>query len=284
MKPYAYESGGIESETIGRCQREVNCGYHLKPKDYFSSIGDMVNNQVTFTPLISRHMYVLPKKMAEKCLSNTEKSTLLIFLNKTGIDFSDIFKKYHVGSTISGQTVFLQFDGAVYRTGKIIKYLENGRRDKSVGLPAFWLHKKDPDYNDETQELRQCLFGRHLLDKAELICIVESEKTALICSGVFNQKNVEWMATGGRTQLSGIALSEMAKKKVLLFPDDDSILYWSDRVRAFPNCEVVDTSIFNSQRIKGADLADYILSTDDSLRNRLFSFVKNKIKSTISLF
>ena len=49
-----------------------------------------------------------------------------------------------------------------------------GKRVKNLELPVYWVHKaiKQPEF-----ELRQCLFGSHLLiDKTKPIAIVESEK------------------------------------------------------------------------------------------------------------
>lgn len=34
------ETGNPLAEDIGRCDREINCGYHKKPKDYFADGGN----------------------------------------------------------------------------------------------------------------------------------------------------------------------------------------------------------------------------------------------------
>lgn len=54
----------------------------------------------------------------------------------------------------------------------------------------------------EDWELTQCLFGEHLLplypDKP--VALVESEKTAVICSGLMPR--FLWRATGGKQQIN----------------------------------------------------------------------------------
>ena len=273
LKPYAYENGEIESPVLGRCQREVKCNYHLKPSEYFKSKGENFINQKTFAPPKVLETYFLNSEIARKFIANYRSSVLFQFLQKTGIDYSGIFEKYLVGATKYGQTIFFQFDGAKFRTGKIITYEQNGHRSKQY-LPT-WVHKKLGDYNDTTHQLNQCFFGRHLLDSSEVVCLVESEKTALICAPIF--QNAVWMATGGRTQMSIARLSELSKKRVLVFPDDDSVVEWSEKIKMFPNFELHDLSKFNTSGKKGADLADLLLEMGEKTRKEIYLHLINII-------
>ena len=276
LKPYAYENGQIENDRLGRCQREVNCGYHLKPSDYFKESGKEFNNHVQFSEQPKKEIYTLPKSLCEKFIANYQNSTLFQFLQNTGIDFSKVFETYKVGSTKHGATIYFQFDGISFRAGKAIKYLENGHRDKSALPPVLWVHRKFSDFNEEVHEIRQCFFGRHLIDESEIICIVESEKTALICAGIFPDS--VWMATGGRTQLTGFGLSELSNKKVFLFPDSDSVFFWQEKTRAFGNCQIVDLQEFNEQKKQGADIADCILEGNQEIRERLIRKIRDLIQ------
>lgn len=279
LKPYAYADGRIESEKLGRCQREVNCGYHLKPSEYFRDKGESFSNTKTFSEYRQKKMFALEKSFIDKYISGVENSTLLQFMQMTGIDYLPVFKNYLIGATRSGATVFPQFDGVSFRTAKVIKYLENGHRDKSVRPPVFWLHKKVDSFDEQEYEIRQCFFGRHLLDDSNVICIVESEKTALLCAGLF--PGAVWMATGGRTQLSGFGISELSRKKVLLFPDSDSVVYWREKTRTFGNCEIIDLSKFNAEKKEGADVADYFLEGSSETRSELYLKISGLIKSRL---
>lgn len=67
-------------------------------------------------------------------------------------------------------------------------------------------------------ELKQCLFGEHLLrDKAKPIAIVESEKTAIIASVYLPQ--FIWLAVGSLTNLNAEKCSVLKGRTVTLFPD-----------------------------------------------------------------
>jgi len=273
LKPYAYEDGRIESEILGRCQRESNCGYHLKPSDYFKDRGEKFFNETTFTKPIPKETYFLNKEMCEKLSDNFENSTLLDFFYRTGVDYTEIFQRYKVGANRAGSTVFFQYDGLNYRTGKIINYMPNGHRDKSDPFPVHWLHKLVKDFDESKQQIKQCFFGLHLVHEKNIICIVESEKTALLCAGLFPQ--AVWLATGGRTQLQAVAISELGSKRIILFPDTDSVVFWREKVKSIGRCEVVDTAQFNKYCKEGADLADYFLECGDEIARQTYIFVKN---------
>lgn len=274
LKPYAYDDGTIESEILGRCQREANCSYHLKPSEYFKDKGESFNNTKSFIRPLQKQVYYLDREMCEGIAANYSGSTLLKFFNRTGLDYSDTFKKYKVGSGPGGQTVFFQNDGINFRAGKIIKYLENGHRDKSDGFPVHWMHKKMKDFDENKHELNQCFFGQHLKNESDVICLVESEKTALLCAGLF--KKAVWMATGGRTQLNALKITELgAKKRLILFPDADSVVFWSEKVKAIGNCEVIDTTDLNKYCLKGADLADYLLECGQETARKTYNLINN---------
>ena len=279
LKPYAYDGGIIENERLGRCQREVNCGYHLKPAEYFHDKGESFQNTCTYSEPVRKDMFTLDKGFCARYYENYFESTLFNFFQCTGVDFTDVFKTYFVGATRSGATVFFQNDGVIFRAGKVIKYLENGHRDKSVRPPVLWLHKKVDGFDEEKYEIRQCFFGRHLLDNSEVVCLVESEKTAILCAGLF--PDAVWMATGGRTQLSGVGLSELSQKKVISFPDADSVRYWSDKLRTYGSFEVCDLSEFNVAKKDGADIADYILECSEAVRASVYMKINDLVKSKL---
>lgn len=106
--------------------------------------------------------------------------------------------------------------------GKIMFYLPDCHRDHSRHpssvssrlirkgmLPADWTHST-------------CLFGLHLLPTAApdaIVAIVESEKTAIICSQRI--KDVLWLATGGLSCLTPASLLPLKGRRIILFPDTD---------------------------------------------------------------
>jgi hypothetical protein len=85
---------------------------------------------------------------------------------------------------------------------------------------------------------RQCFFGEHLLslpeNKNKPVCIVESEKTACICSEVIPE--FLWLATGGK---NGVKWTDknvwtyLTGRNIILFPDVDAHQQWSDKIAVF---------------------------------------------------
>ena len=105
LKLYAYEDGAIEHESLGRCQREVNCGY-LKPSEYFKEKGEGFYNTPTYSQPIAKETYFLPSGLCEKFQENFKASTLLQWLNKTGIDYTRFFRNTKSVPENSGKLFF----------------------------------------------------------------------------------------------------------------------------------------------------------------------------------
>lgn len=72
------------------------------------------------------------------------------------------------------------------------------------------------------------MFGEHLLKQYPFknVAIVESEKTAVICS--FFWSEYIWLATGGKSQLND-RLLVLKGRKIVAFPDVDGYQEWKER-------------------------------------------------------
>lgn len=108
----------------------------------------------------------------------------------------------------------------------------------------------------------QCLFGEHLLSKypAKKVALVESEKTAIICSAFLPQ--YIWIATGGKSQLND-RIKVLKGRNVIAFPDRDAISAWRKDAVKFPDIRLTVSSLINSVEMENnstADLADWIIS------------------------
>lgn len=169
----------------------------------------------------------------------------------------EVFANYYVGTSKHGHTIFWQIDEQErVRTGKMMKYYppgheKAGHRDKESKWSFDFIHatlarhydeeKKEmsydppypyPDiYNPDEQEMKQTLFGMHLLNRypnAE-VHIVESEKTALIMATAYgNHLHQVWMACGGVENLSAEKLKPIIEqhRRIILYPDRDGIDRW----------------------------------------------------------
>ena len=140
-----------------------------------------------------------------------------------------------------------------------------GHRIKDSGIPVDWVHArlKKQGTLPQSWTVSQCLFGEHLLREMPdaIVCLVESEKTAVICTGFCPQ--YLWLATGGKTQL-GTKLSVLKGRKVLVFPDIDAYATWQDAFAKIPGLSVTFSDILEKNgtpedRAAQIDIADYLL-------------------------
>lgn len=271
-------------------------------KKYHIEVDDI---PVDYTPPSPRptppplKMLVLPTGMVMKrCNSN---NNLCQWMRSLPWDtaqqqrLDDVFANYYVGTSKQGHTIFWQIDEQErVRTGKMMKYYPQGHpkfghRDKESSwnfdfvhatLARHWDEEKkemtyEPPYpyphlfNPDEQEMKQTLFGMHLLSRypeAE-VHIVESEKTALIMATAYgNHLHQVWMACGGVENLSNEKLKPIIehRRRIILYPDRDAI----DRWRAKQENLRYDRMAINVQAVKQwwkpvdgdkADIADIVV-------------------------
>jgi len=274
-------TGEYIADHVGRCDRENNCGYHYKPRQYFAENPEnrkLTQNWKLPEPLLmkSRPVNYLPHAFLEKSVANLEQCSLYQYFEKLFRKevARRLCKKYLIGADNNGNTAFWQVDFK----GKIrqVKFMEynpfTGRRNKDKG--ALFAGKRLLNNNDAN--LKQCFFGEHLLSIAETqgkpVGIVESEKTAAIASIYYPE--FVWIATGG---LNGckwtekVVCSVLEGRKVVLFPDLGAFESWSEKGKLITNiarCKVATMDILElnatpEEREKGLDIADYLTREDD---------------------
>ena len=129
---------------------------------------------------------------------------------------------YRLGRSSDGGVIFWQIDERdTLHDGKIMHYRSDAHRDhqRHPSWVTYALRRAGllpPDY-----QAAHCLFGLHLLPTtaAATVCVVESEKTAVIMSAL--RPTCLWLATGGKTELSVARLAPLQGRRVMLFPDTD---------------------------------------------------------------
>ncbi len=285
------ETGEHINPNVGRCNRESNCGYHYTPKQYFQ------DNNISFdTPQPKAYkprpvtpqpkpVSFIPVEVFKASLKGYEANHFVKFLiDLLGVEVaSELVSRFFIGTSKhqfaniefpnykseKGATVFWQIDtqGKV-RTGKIMLYSPTtGKRVKQPFNHITWVHKalKQPEF-----ELRQCLFGEHLLNVAENktkpIAIVESEKTAVIASVYLPQ--FIWLAVGSLTNLKAEKCSVLKGRTVTLFPDLNGFDKWSIKAKElshlanFTVSNLLERKATEAERQQGFDLADYLIKFD----------------------
>jgi hypothetical protein len=180
---------------------------------------------------------------------------------------------YYIGTSKHrhGANVFWQIDKNGYcRTGKVMQYdAATGKRDRSIN--PTWVHSL---LRIEPFVLSQCFFGEHLIPKcaSAALCIVESEKTAIIASAYFPE--CVWIASSGKDGLNPGKMSAIKDRRIRLFPDaglpDKSgktpFEMWSafaaDMVKdgyCVTVSNLIERKATQDERAAGYDLADYLL-------------------------
>ena len=288
---YIDDNGNILHPTVGRCDHESSCGYHRTPRQYFhdhpehrhfvipsersessyrrSRLSSSERNLYRHarpdraSPGIIPHHHIPPPSATNHLITY-----LKTMIPSSAID--RIIADYRLASTPDQAIIFLQIDqDNQCRTGKIMQYNPaTGHRIKDPNKPGRinWLHsilkrrkQLPPDW-----QLTQCLFGEHLLPQHpdKTIALVESEKTAIICSAMMPQ--YLWLATGGKSGLTSERLSSLKGRKIIVFPDIDAFKDWQQKIFTFPHLDIrisrlLEDNATPADRAAHIDLADWII-------------------------
>ena len=283
------EDGSYLADDVGKCDHENSCGYHKRPREYFTEQRNRQPKVVDLeTAKLHREQLDKEHERERQKWINPDTIDMAIIERQRGyIDRCPLFTKmagilgeertnaalakYHVGATLNGRAIWPQIDVAGRcRTAKVMEYKPDGHRVKTkTGDRVSWLHsmieaRKKKRGIKSNFNLAQCWFGSHLVtpDTKE-INIVESEKTAVICSAIV--PNSVWLATGGVTYLQQhYAPAGIERIKINVWPDADAAAKWREAA-ANIHCagvNVVDWYNWEGATVtKKADIADYLLST-----------------------
>lgn len=260
------------NSKVGKCNRESKCGYHYTPKQY------LLDNPTFSPPFWGGREGSVPFSYVERSASYQSNFVRFLFEILTDSQIQSIVDKYALGATKNKEVVYWQIDikGKV-RTGKIMQYDPlTGKRIKHESGAIDWVHNKlkksgtlPEDYN-----LQQCFFGEHLLvlHPEAVVCIVESEKSALISAAIFPEQ--VWLATGGIGNLSIEKCQVLKNRNIILYPDLNAFAKWSEKAKEIQkqcNCTVSVSNILEINatplaKAQGLDIADFIIN---QLKNKL---------------
>lgn len=266
------ETGEYLPDEVGRCDREVKCGYHLRPGEYFKLSGknllkkgqERSDKRSKSFKLSDEKPVFVPDEAFSQSLQNAKQNNLFQFmagLYGTGIA-RELFSLYCIGSSSHwpGACVFWYVDqfGRVTR-GKIMLYDKAGHRVKGCVNSVHNLMSLG-----ELPDLH--LYGLHLLKLNRLlpVAIVESEKSAILAAGVF--KEFIWMASGSLSTLTAERLNPLTGREIILFPDGGAFEKWHEKAEKMKGrfnircSKVLESRLSDEQRAAGYDLGDLIVS------------------------
>lgn len=283
------DTGEYLHPDVGRCDREVKCGYHKKPKEYFEENPNskpqnpkpanrspfrknpflkkqdttrvVAKNATMKQPPETQHTLretasslavtgneqhqPSPLTTYDSSLTTTltdyEHNHLVQYLiGRLGHDaVQGLLEKYRIGTHHhwQGSTVFWYADVQQrICAGKVMLYNPHtGKRVKEPFPHVTWMHTL---LGIEGFERKACFFGEHLLQNNNLpVCIVESEKTALIAAHHLPQSI--WLATGGIGSLNVAHCKQVLhNRKITLFPDTGGYDKWQSVAAQLPRCNI----------------------------------------------
>lgn len=261
---YVDENGQPLSPLVGKCDHEIKCGAHYTPKDFFREHPTLTIPESWLRPMPEEKHELCQVPLDQVMRFRTDDTNFTRWLiEKFGYDAKRAAAKYFIGGLATGETIFWQIDiRNRVRSGKCIPYNTNGHRIKKEGHEVTWMHSllKRDGILPKDWELTQCLFGEFLLDEGCQVGLVESEKTAVICSIVYPDK--VWLATGGKQNLNGERMQVLKCHKVFVYPDADAVDNWRERVTRMKSLGYdivcVDLHYTTRQVLYKYDIADLI--------------------------
>lgn len=248
-------NGEYLPERYGRCDREINCAYHLNPyRDQYTNFSNLdwkgefssnkknikiykIKTEPIFIPkeilkqtlktdayqenifiqnLLNRVRFPFEKEYIEKVISLYSLGTVTNGYMKGAITFPFIDKNENIRAI---QVKQFDNNNHTLRTDFLHSIIDKHYKKKNEDFPN-WL--KSYKLNDK---IVSCLFGEHLLNKYSNnpIALVEAPKTAIYGALYFgfpeNPKNPLWLAVYNLSSLNYEKCKTLKCRKVYLFPD-----------------------------------------------------------------
>jgi hypothetical protein len=259
------QTNQLINPNVGRCDREVKCGYHYTPKQYFADNSIAYNDvrkaipkfpvAISHTPIaIQEHPpSTIADDVFKRSLSRYEQNNLVEFLKfRFGNTVTDeLIAKYFIGTAKHwhGATVFWQVDiNGNVRTGKVMLYNPtDAKRVKQPFNHITWVHTllrkryETLDIRFETggnngaknlnaqisilDTVKQCFFGEHLLRDTTKPVALVESEKTALIASIM-MPSYTWIATGGLSNLTSQKCTVLQGRKVYLYPDVNAFDAW----------------------------------------------------------
>ncbi|MBO9699257.1 MAG: AAA family ATPase [Sporocytophaga sp.] len=238
-KEFRYYKG--LSHEYGKCERINNCGYHNDPR-----------GKIQEAPIISpkpdkKVVYPDPKDILR--IKNDITSPFHLYC-ESNLGFN---RKEWESIGVGTKDTLTAF---IYKSkdGKDVnvKFIEYNEIKRNKSKNPFSLKPK------EGEQFQSCLFLEHLLSDNKTICLVESEKTAIIARKSYPQ--FDWLATGGSNGLTDKNIHILFNRKVFYIQDADKAGRENSTIKKLQSYKI-DHSVVDlfQGRTDSYDLADAII-------------------------
>ena len=136
----------------------------------------------------------------------------------------DVARLYYLGMNREHHTIYWYVDkDNIVRYGKVMAYGVDGHRNRFFNPLSIPKELSKKGLFPQEYAIKQTLFGEHLIRlpqyAGKTIGIVESEKTAIICSLFL--PSLLWMATGSMCNVQTERMEVVKNRPAILYPDTD---------------------------------------------------------------
>jgi len=256
FKPYVNnETGEPLHPDVGRCDHEQSCQYHYSPNEFFRDHPEArqeTAREKLFTKPIAKQSAPITDNMKQTIffpLSWAEggvarDSVFSKWLGALGYDKERVRcvrEDYYLGATAKDTfvegvnygpaAVFWMIDEKhQVHDAKLIAFHTNGHRVQGWGNSMRSICKNSKK-GPQLENTDKCFFGLHLISRYpdKPVCIVESEKTALICACRY--PNFVWLASGGCNGLTIEKLQPLMDRKLIIYPDSGEYDKWKEDMK-----------------------------------------------------
>lgn len=303
----------VLSEDVGRCDREVNCGYHYTPGDHFKASPDSRPADGYIMPEYKPKPKVnMPAHLMTDSLKNPQQNSFIAYLSSLfpACVVNGLSRQYNIGTSNrfdgSGCVFWFVNKAGQVRYGQIKKFDRTGHTDtyvhtsgdvrkctdaahSAIKRNSLKAGRPVPSWIDgyEDQELKiDCFYGEHLLalpeNDGKPIAIVEAPKTAIVAGAYFPQ--FVWLAIGALSYLKRERCLVLAGRKVVLFPDLKAADNWKARIYNESLSDIADFTVStylednatDADKDKGLDLCDYLEKVD------YLQYLKSELIATVT--
>jgi len=294
------ETGECLPEHLGRCDRESNCSYHMKPE---AAPAAENKPQPIAKP---QQFYFMPETVLNSTLKDYELNTFVQNLCKLAPahEVEKVVSLYRLGTIGKGERLGAVTFPFIDKAGNIRTIQAKQFNPENHTTSTDFVHsilnrhflkqgKALPDWlNDYAKnDLKvSCLFGEHLLQHypSNPVALVEAPKTAIIGTLYYgapeNTNALLWLAVFNKSSLTVDKCKALQGRKVVLYPDLNAYNDWSTRTQElrakipgtnFVVSDLLEKNATQEETRKGLDLADYL--TDLMLNKNSSQTIYNKL-------
>ncbi len=242
-----------------------------------------------FSDIMPQNIQTLSADLVDKSQSTVSPFCQALLSNGilSEAQMHNVARRYRLGATHNGGVIFWTIDSDDrVREGKVMYYMADCHRDHNRSPTTISSIMKKQGKLPKDFSATSCLFGLHLLRETSpcddtVVAVVESEKTAVICSELIpaipssrhpgRHSPVVWLATGGLPFLSVERLAPLVGHRVIIFPDTDTdgktFKKWNATAeeaskafgQPFPVSDILERQASYEQKQHKIDIADLLL-------------------------